>query len=40
MSYTASEKAPEIPLTAQEAFDSIGSAYEDAFSGLIERKKL
>lgn len=37
MSSTASETASEVPLTAQEAFDSIGPAYEDAFAGLLEQ---
>ncbi|KAG6367827.1 hypothetical protein INS49_002022 [Diaporthe citri] len=29
--------APDAPLTAQEVFDSIGPAYEDAFAGLPEQ---
>jgi len=37
MSSTASETASEISLTAQEVFDSIGPAYEDAFAGLLEQ---
>jgi SAM-dependent methyltransferase len=37
MSSTALEAAPEVPLTAEEAFDSIGTAYEDAFAGLLEQ---
>lgn len=40
MPTVAAATAPsDTPLTAQEAFDSIGPAYEDAFAGLPEQER-